>query len=98
MHDRSPIADPVHDAARIVARLVPGMYDAPTDAVVTLTPAGYSRLSTGERAAADLALDLWEGGGPVARLAAFADAPTANAVLTAVHVALGPLLVPLGRR
>jgi hypothetical protein len=90
-------------AAVRVARLVPNVVldeaaDDDTALVRWLEPAEYRSLSTGEQAAYDIARELWIGSGPLARFLIYADQHYAETLLSAITVALGPVMVPVGAR
>lgn len=84
------------EAARVVATLVPGLVDERTELVRwdNFDREAYERLSTGERAAYDLARELWTGGGTLPRFLAYADEVFASRLLSAVHLALSPVWFP----
>jgi hypothetical protein len=79
--------------SELVPRTVPHL--RPSGVVAELGPLDYAELSNGERAAYELARDLWNGDGPLARYLIYADAHYANVLLSALTVALGPVLVEL---
>lgn len=83
---------PMMEAARVVASLVPGLVDEANDDVLwhVFDHARLDTLSSGERAAYDLARELWLGNGPLARFLIYVDAVSANALMGAVCTALGP--------
>jgi len=82
------------EAAKMIAGLVPG---ATTDhgAFRELRSEEFARLSTGERAAYELATDLYCGSSAISRFCAFADQRFAGVLLGALTVALGDRLVPV---
>jgi len=80
------------EGATILASLVPNAIDD-QGLLRELVPEAYQRLSHGERATYELAQDLWCGSGPLARFCFRADSRYANALISALTVALGPALM-----
>jgi hypothetical protein len=81
------------EAALLVGNLVP---DCVQHGYVTeLSHEEWLRLSTGERAAYEIAQDLWSGAGGLARFIAFADQKFAGVLMGALTVAMGGRLVPV---
>ena len=84
----------MQDAAWIVATLVPNLVDEHEEMPRWFTVAEYEQLSSGERAAYDLARDLWTGGGTFPRFLFYVDHERAAVLLSAIHVALSSVWFP----
>lgn len=88
----------IEEGALLLAGLVPATIDhvdATHDCFRSLSPERYSMLSTGERAAHDLAYEMWIGDGPLSRYIINADPTYARTLIAAITVALGPVTLDL---
>lgn len=89
---------PMQEAARVVAKLVPGLVDDDTEELQWWRfqdiPT-YRSLSSGEQAAYDLARELWTGGGTLPRFLAYIDNARAMTLLSAIHTALSAVWFPM---
>ena len=87
------------EAALMLAVVVPGAIVPPpvkgAPYFEALVPEAYNRLSTAEKAAHDLAYELWIGDGPLARYLLNADGPYSRRLISAVTVACGPVTLDL---
>lgn len=83
----------MREAALLIGNLVPNCIKNGT--VSEVSHADFMRLGTGERAAYEIALDLWTGGGTLARFLSYADQRYAGVMIAALTVAAGGVLVPL---
>jgi hypothetical protein len=85
---------PIYDAALMLATGVPGAISE-AGRFHALRPDSYARLSTTEKAAHDLAYELWLGNGPLSRYILNADGNYARRLISAITVALGPITLDL---
>jgi hypothetical protein len=88
---------PLMVAAILISELVPRGVETlgELEVVREFPPSEYDLLSQGERAAYEIARDLWLGDGYLTRFLIYADERYANVLLSALTVALGPVLIPL---
>ena len=91
---------PLASAAVHVLRLVPDCVLEPDQddslaRVRWLDVDQYRSLSTGEQAAYDIARELWLGSDGLARFCLYADKRFADNLLTALTMALGPVIMPV---
>jgi hypothetical protein len=82
----------MREAAVLIGNLVPGAVI--NGRVVQMTQRAFERLSTGQRAEYEIALDLWEGG-TLARFVNFATMRDASVFMGALTVALGNTMFPM---